>query len=228
MKSGWLNFIGAQLQALIRVRQPAAVMKDRVVCIVGGSGAGKTSLCAKLAAYHQKLGRRVNWISVDTYKAGAISEAQFYAGALGAPLQIAYTPEELSYFAAEAGDADLILVDTQKVNPYQEGSLVHLFNYLTALDERSIYLTQSANAKDADLNQMVSALRPFKLAGMIFTHLDETNTYGNLFNLSWMSRLPLIYFSSGTRVLDDLAPAQAEILVEAIFGAKTTNPRTAI
>jgi flagellar biosynthesis protein FlhF len=109
------------------------------------------------------------------------------------------------------------------VNPYQEGSLVHLLNYLTTLEERSIYLTFSANSKEADMNQALSALRPFKLAGLVFTHLDETNSFGNLFNLSWGSRLPLIYFSKGTRVLDDLIPAQVDFLTQFIFDGKAVS-----
>jgi flagellar biosynthesis GTPase FlhF len=217
------KFLSAQMQAVIRVRQPSMVMRDRVVCMVGTSGAGKTSMCAKLAAYHQNLGRKVTWISVDTFKAGAISEAQFYTSALSVPLQIAYTPEELAFYVSEAVDSDLVLVDTQKVNPYQEGSLVHLLNYLTTLEERSIYLTFSANSKEADMNQALSALRPFKLAGLVFTHLDETNSFGNLFNLSWGSRLPLIYFSKGTRVLDDLIPAQVDFLTQFIFDGKAVS-----
>ncbi|HSO26562.1 MAG TPA: hypothetical protein VLS48_00725, partial [Anaerolineales bacterium] len=115
------KFFMAQLQAEVRVRPESAALADRVICLAGASGAGKTSLCAKLAAYHsQVLERTVVWICADTFKSGAIAEAQTYAGALGITLEVAYTPQEVQAAVARNQTADLLLVDTQSCNPHQE------------------------------------------------------------------------------------------------------------
>jgi flagellar biosynthesis protein FlhF len=207
-----------QLQALISARPEAALAKDRVVCLAGSSGSGKTSACAKLAAARrQSTGQRVAWICADTIRAGAIAEARMYTDALGIPLHIAYTSEELAVAVAAESEAGLILVDTPGCNPYKESGLIQLGDLLTGLAGRTTYLLLPANGKEADLNRSLSALSPFHIDGLLVTHLDETGTFGNIFNLAWRSRLPLAYFSGGTRVPQDLQPAQTGRLAAALM-----------
>jgi flagellar biosynthesis protein FlhF len=211
------SFAAASLQAVIHIARPAVVRSHRVIFVVGSSGSGKTSLCARLAAYHQRLGRNAAWVCADTYKAGAIHEAQAYCTALQIPLAIAYSPEDVHAHVQDMGEFDLILIDTQRANPFQEAGLVELGNFLSAVPERAAYLAASANSKESDLQQAVAALTPLGLTGLALTHMDETNTFGNLFNLAWKSALPLVYTSHGTRALESLQPAEAETLINALL-----------
>jgi flagellar biosynthesis protein FlhF len=189
---------------------------ERVLCLAGASGVGKTSVTAKLAAHYTRLGRKVAWVCADTVRAGAIAEAQACAGSLGVPLHLAYTPGDLAA-AAAASQADLTLVDMPNCNPRREADIVAQGDLLAALTRRSIYLVTPATATDADLQQALAALGPFDLKGLIATKLDEGETVGSIFNAAWRSRLPLAYFTDGPRVLDDLQPAQAIKLVERLF-----------
>lgn len=192
----------------------------RVVCLVGPSGSGKTSMAAKLAAHHTRnLGLRVAWICADTYRAGAIAQARIYAESLRLPLRVAYTGAELAQAADAEKDSDLILVDTPGCNPRREASLVELGELLTALPTRVTYLVAPATAKDEDLADAVSAFGAFDLKGLLLTKLDETATFGALYNLAWRSRLPLLFYSSGPGVLDTLEPASAAPLVRALLNA---------
>jgi flagellar biosynthesis protein FlhF len=218
------EFAGLQLQAELRDRSKRSErdprpITDRVVCLVGTASAGKTSLTAKLAAhYSQELGRRVAWICADTVSAGAIASARMYTEMLGLPLHVAYTPGDLAEAVAAEADCDLVLVDTAGCNPYIESSLMELGDLLTCIPHRGVYLTASATAKEGDLIRILTAFKPFNLTGLIFTRLDETGTYGSLYNLAWRSRLPITYFSSGPRVPDDLHPARAARLMAALLG----------
>ncbi|HPH96555.1 MAG TPA: hypothetical protein PKW33_14590 [Anaerolineaceae bacterium] len=207
-----------QMEACLRVQKEPFGANAQVICLVGTSGAGKTSLCAKLAVLNQKtLGRKVHWVCADTVRTGAISEARAYAEAMGAVFSLVYTPEDLGRVMSEQADTDLMLVDTTPVNPLNEASVVAIGALLTALAGRSTWVVLPATGKETDLQNAMSAFSPFRPRGLAITKLDETSTFGSVFNLAWRSRLPLVFFSKGTQVLQDLESARAENLVTALF-----------
>jgi len=214
------EYVQRQLEAALAEPLEAALTAP-VVCLVGTSGAGKTATVAKLAAhYTQTQGRRVAWVCADTFRAGAIAQARLYAEALKLPLRVAYTPAELAQAVAGEAAADLILVDTPAYNPRRTSTVVELGGLLTALPAavRATYLVVPATAKDSDALEALAACKPFDLKGLVLTKLDETQTFGSSFNLAWRSGLPLAFFTTGPQALGDLQPAQARLLVNALFG----------
>jgi len=50
--------------------------------------------------------------------------------------------------------------------------------------------------------------------------MDETNSFGAGFNLAFNSQIPLTFFTNGTRVINDLVPARAELLCRALFNER--------
>jgi flagellar biosynthesis protein FlhF len=207
-----------QLEAVLLTETETAFARRRLVCLIGTTGAGKTPMAARLAArFTQLRGRSVAWICADTVRAGAIAQARAYAETLKLPLRVVYTPAELAQAVAAESHADLVLVDLPGCNPRREEAVVELGGYLAALPERATYWVAAATAKDADLADTLAAFHPFRLSGLIVTKLDETRTYGSVYNLAWQSRLPLAFFTASPRVLDELSPAQPEHLAEALL-----------
>ncbi|MHC1782800.1 MAG: hypothetical protein AB9891_08605 [Anaerolineaceae bacterium] len=206
-----------QLEAHIHIQKESDSTRQ-VICLVGASGVGKTSLCAKLAVkYHTSMKKRVAWISTDTIRTGAIDEAKTYADAIGVPLHTAYTPEELYEAAARENISDIVLVDMPSVNPRSEASVMELGSFLTVLQHRSTWIVASATAKTSDMVNLAATLSPFRPNAIAMTKLDETNTFGSAFNLAWKTQLPLVYYSFGPRVMDELSSARADTLVRAMF-----------
>jgi flagellar biosynthesis protein FlhF len=197
-----------------------ASQAGRVVCLVGMSGAGKTSACAKLAAQAIRDRRQVVWVSADTVRTGAIALARAYTELLGIPLRLAYTPAELAETIAAEKEASLIIVDMPARNPRREAEVVELGAFLTVLPERNTYLVAPATAKEVDLIEALVAFSPFNLKGLVITKLDETDFYGDIFNLARRSGLPLVHFTRGPRVLEDLIPAQAAKLAGLVVGER--------
>jgi flagellar biosynthesis protein FlhF len=214
----FLNF-QQQMIAAVRVMKPALALSQRFIFLIGNTGCGKTSLCAKLTAYiAQNMGKTTAWISTDTVRTAAIAEARTFTGLLGVQLQLAYTPEEFGALTPQPIHADLVIVDTPGCNPYQERSVVELGAILTQVPQRNIFLVLSATTKEADMKQMLAAFSPFNIRGLIFTKMDETNSFGPLYNMAFHSQIPLAFFSSGTQVFQDLQPAQAEGFISLIMG----------
>jgi flagellar biosynthesis GTPase FlhF len=56
----------------------------------------------------------------------------------------------------------------------------------------------------------------------VLTKLDETSTFGSVFNAAWRSHLPLAYFTAGPRILDDFQPAHAGTLINALWHERWT------
>jgi len=212
------RFIKHQLAAsLPPTRKSLALLPSKVMALTGTSGCGKTSCCAKLAAFYMiTMGKKVVWIEADTVRTSAISEARTYAETIGIPLFLAYTPQELSELIESQKDADLILVDTAGCNPRNEENVVELGSYLSTIPAGCTYLVASATTKDQDLIQTEKTLKQFGLKGVILTKIDETGSFGASFNLLWQSKLPLYFTSSGHQIFGNLKPGNPEQLAAAV------------
>lgn len=220
------RYLQGQLEAYIRtftldLLNSPAPSTPWVLVLVGPSGAGKTSTCAKLAALASSmLQRKVVWINADTVRSGAIALARAYTEPLGVSLHLAYTPEELAEAVKAAAAADLILVDTPACNPQNPSQVVELGAFLTAIPERVTLMTIPATTRESDALEAISCLSPFHLRGLVITKLDETKAFGSAVNLAWRGQLPLAYFTSGNRLLGDLQAAHAARLSALLFGER--------
>jgi flagellar biosynthesis protein FlhF len=190
----------------------------RLMILVGPSGSGKTSITAKTAVHYAQHGKKITWVCADTVRTGAIYQGRSYAEALGLPFKLAYTPEELRDAVLNDTESDLILVDTPGYNPWDEAQMIELGSFLTELPNRQTYLTLSATAKETDSFQVASALGIFGLDGIMVTKLDETSTFGSVYNFARKSRLPMGFFSSGKEVTEKFQLANTTRLVAALFG----------
>lgn len=216
------RYLRKQFEASIKSpKTPIAVLPGRVICVVGASGGGKTSTCAKLASYYStSIGKKVVWVEADTIRTGAIAEARAYTDALEIPLFLVYSPQELSEVVAGQTEADLILVDTPGCNAHDEDRVLELGTYLAQIPGRSIYLVAPATMKESDLYQAYASFASFQLKGLILTKMDETDTFGSVYNLAYRTKLPVSYFTTGKEVLGHLRSGSPAALVDALFDGR--------
>jgi flagellar biosynthesis protein FlhF len=191
----------------------------RVLCLIGSSGAGKTSTCAKIAAHFSKaLDQKVTWVCADTVRTGAIQLARSYTNSLGLPLALAYTPDELARAINTQVNSGLVLIDMPACNPYSKDEVIHLGEFLTAISDRETYLALPASTKEMDMEEALAALTPFNLSGLIVTKLDETGYFGSIYNIAWRSQIPVAAFTDGTDVMKNLHVAGEKDLASLLFG----------
>jgi flagellar biosynthesis protein FlhF len=198
------------------------LIRCKVIVLIGSSGCGKTSACAKIASHAMKsLGKRVHWISSDTTRAGAIAKAQAFTAPLGIPLHLTYRPEELSALLHWDAESELTLVDTAGCNPFRPNELAELDRLLQEIPDRYILWVAPATAKVEDLSEAHAAFSHLGLGGLVITRLDETRTYGSLVNFLRKIQLPVAFFSHGPRIQGDFQTGDSPLLIDLLLGEKT-------
>ncbi|MCR4998845.1 MAG: flagellar biosynthesis protein FlhF [Lachnospiraceae bacterium] len=194
----------------------------QVVFLVGPTGVGKTTTIAKLASMFQVgMHKKVGLITSDVYRIAATNQLAEYARILKAPFAICYAPENLNELVSAQADCDLILVDTvgfSHRNTEQRENLEQLLNALDAKYSRSIYLVLSATTKGADLKAIIDAYKQFTDFDLIFTKLDETATYGNVYNMKLYSGVELSYVTTGQTVPNDIEVVDSQKMVRGLLG----------
>jgi flagellar biosynthesis GTPase FlhF len=213
------QYVGQQLQSRLPGNGNGNVISQRVVCIIGANGSGKTSLGAKVAAHAARaMGRKVRWITTDTLRAGAIAKAQAFTAPLGIPLNLAYSPEELAALVKNTDEDELVVVDTPGCNPYRNEEITDLGTLLEVLSERYTVLVAPATSKEVDLQETATVFLPLGVDGLAISKMDETLTFGDLYNFACRTSLPIAFFTTGPRIIGDLRSADPSILVDALLG----------
>lgn len=195
--------------------------KQKVVAFIGPTGVGKTTTIAKLAAIHAiKMKKQVALITLDNDRIGSIDQLKIYAKIIGIPIEVASTGKEFKECLNRLKDKDIILIDTagmSKGNEYQFNELRIFFDKICHIET---HLLLSATTKESDLIDILARFKVFPISKLLFTKLDESNSYGNMFNQIIQSKIPISYFTNGQQVPEDIEIATLERLVDLITDKK--------
>ena len=101
--------------------------------------------------------------------------------------------------------------------------MIELGALLSEMPKRCTYLAASATTKEADLFQTSAALGMFKIDGLILTKLDETPSFGSIYNFARKYQVPLSFFTTGKEAARNLDVADPARLVAALFGMNWNN-----
>lgn len=185
-----------------------------VIALVGPTGVGKTTTIAKLAAraVMRHGADRVALVSTDHYRIGAAAQLEHYGRLLGARVYPAYDAASLRKVLEMLRGSHTVLIDTAGV----AGSDPRLTQQLEILADASglrACLVLAANAQSQALDEAVRAYLPLKPHACILTKLDEAPALGGALSVLIRHRLPLDYTTDGQRVPEDIATADARVLV---------------
>jgi flagellar biosynthesis protein FlhF len=184
---------------------------QQVVALVGPTGVGKTTTCAKIAArLALGEGRQVALISADSFRVGAAQQLGFYGEILEVPFHTAHNRASLLAAIKRSGNAEVILVDTTGRGSVDVDGATEIAETLSADPRTQSWLVLSATSRIED---NLSALRTFarvRPSGLCLTKLDETASHGAGATVAIRSALPLRYLTDGQTVPDDLHPASPD------------------
>jgi flagellar biosynthesis protein FlhF len=200
----------------------------RVAALVGPPGAGKTTTLVKLAVANGLAGRKsVQLISLDNMRIGGSDQLRSYAAILGVGFQTVETPAGLGQALEENRAKSLILIDTPGYSVLETDSGADLARAFTANAEIDVHLVLSASMKSADLTRVVEAFEIFRPAKLLFTRLDETNSFGPIYCEAARTHKALSFFSTGQRIPEELAPASQSLLIDLILRDQLVQERRA-
>lgn len=213
---------------ILKFGQPITIPVDsgeqRVIFFIGPTGVGKTTTIAKIASalcVNQK--KKVALLTTDTYRIAAAEQLKTYAGILKIPFRVIYTDEEMQAAVKDFKDYDFVLVDTAGHSHYNEEQKNSMDHFLKCVDDsvlKDTYLVLSATTKYRDLLAIADAYSEFTDYKLIFTKLDETTTFGNLFNLCMYTGASMSYVTFGQNVPDDIEVFSPQSTVKQLLGGK--------
>jgi flagellar biosynthesis protein FlhF len=84
-------------------------------------------------------------------------------------------------------------------------------------DGIELVLTLSATTKDTDMTDITRRFGSLPFISVCFTKLDESTTYGSIFNHSIRFKTPIGYLATGQKVPEDIEAATKERLVDLLL-----------
>lgn len=190
----------------------------RVVMFVGPPGAGKTTTIVKLAV---KLGiqRRipVQLVSLDTMRVGGSEQLAEYARIIGVDFRALYSTAALDEVLRDCAGKKLILIDTPGYAPAEMDEAEENAYFLGRHPEIEVQLVLPASLRASAFDKFSERFAVFQPTKLLFTHLDEVETFGPLLEHAMKTKLPVSYLTDGQTIPSDIEEASKERLTEGLF-----------
>lgn len=195
--------------------------RARRVALVGPTGVGKTTSIAKLASYFKLMkNMKVALIAADNYRIAAIEQIQAFADIAGIPVEIVFNEGEMRAAVEKFRHYDIVFIDTAGRSARNAEHMEDLKRILAAASPEEIHLVASMTTKQADLREIARRYGDAGVTHLIFTKLDETLSYGSLYNLARLAGRPVSYVTTGQNVPDDIRLASGKELANLIAGGE--------
>jgi flagellar biosynthesis protein FlhF len=202
--------------------------KPRITALVGPPGAGKTTTLVKLAVNYGLAARRpVLLLSMDTYRIAAAEQLRAYSGILGVAFQVLDTVNALAQAIEENSGKELILIDTPGMGQSELAETSQLARFLASRPDIETQLTIPASIKPADASRVVDSFKAFDPQRLIFTRMDETNSFGLLFNEAARTGKPISFLTKGQRIPEDIEEATPNRIIGLVLNGNPVQGRVA-
>jgi fused signal recognition particle receptor len=190
-----------------------------ILCFVGINGSGKTTTIAKIAELIKKNKLSVCLAAGDTFRAAAIQQLEEHANKLKIPIikkdygvdSASVGFEAISY--AKKNNIDAVLIDTAgRLNT--SDSLMRELEKMVRVNKpnQTFFVGESTTGNDAT-NQAKTFSEKINLDGIILTKTDIDEKGGTAISVSYITKLPILYLTTG-QTYKDLEPFKKEKILK--------------
>ena len=220
-----IKIVNEELIELMGSQNQKLLVSDRaptIYMMCGLQGAGKTTMCGKLAGYLQRSGKKVLLVAGDIYRPAAINQLQvvgkkvktevFEMGQIN-PVKIAQ--EGIAY--ALKNGCDTVIIDTAGRLHIDEKLMNELVEIKQAVKPTEILLVvDSMTGQDAvrvaqDFNEKLD------ITGVIMTKLDGDTRGGAALSIKAETGKPIKFSGTGEK-MEDIEPFHPDRMASRILG----------
>ena len=193
-----------------------------IIMMCGLQGAGKTTMCGKLAHYLTKQGKKVMLVACDIYRPAAIKQLQIVGEKAGVsvyeegqsnPVTIAKRAIDV----AKSKLCDTIIVDTAGRLHIDETLMQELKNLKKELSPQEILLTVDAMTGQDAVTVAEKFNSDLEVTGVILTKLDGDTRGGAALSIRAVTKKPIKFTGIGEK-LGDLEPFYPDRMASRILG----------
>lgn len=220
-----IKIVNEELIALMSSNDQKLTFSSKPISVYmmcGLQGAGKTTMCGKLAKYLTKQNKKVLLVACDIYRPAAIEQLEivgkkanvevFQKGKI-APLKI--VKESLKY--AEKNQFDVVILDTAGRLHIDADLMKELSEIKKAIDIQEILLTVDAMTGQDAVNVAKAFNDQLDITGVIITKLDGDTRGGAALSIKAISGKPIKLIGTGEKI-EDLEPFHPDRMASRILG----------
>ena len=220
-----VKIVNDELVELMGSKHCKLEVSDRpptVYMMCGLQGAGKTTMCGKLAGLLKKDNKRVLLAACDVYRPAAIKQLQVVGEKIGAEVfsmgQI--NPVEIASKAVEYASRqgfDTVIIDTAGRLHIDKPLMDELRAMNAKVNPREILLVVDAMLGQDSVNVAASFNNELDLTGVILTKLDGDTRGGAALSIKAICGKPIKYVGTGEK-LTDIEPFHPDRMASRILG----------
>lgn len=220
-----IKIVNDELIALMGSTHSKLAVADRpptIIMMCGLQGAGKTTMCGKLAGMLKKQNKKVMLAACDVYRPAAIKQLQVVGGKVNVPVfeEGQINPVKIAKDAldeAKRQGADVLIVDTAGRLHIDEQLMEELQKIKAEVKPDEILLVVDSMTGQDAVNVAETFNQKLDITGVIITKLDGDTRGGAALSIKAVTGKPIKFVGSGEK-MEDVEPFYPDRMASRILG----------
>jgi len=220
-----IKIVNDELIALMGSTHSKLAVTDRpptIIMMCGLQGAGKTTMCGKLAGMLKKQNKKVMLAACDVYRPAAIKQLQVVGGKVNVPVfeEGQINPVKIAKDAldeAKRQSADVLIVDTAGRLHIDEQLMEELQKIKAEVKPDEILLVVDSMTGQDAVNVAETFNQKLDITGVIITKLDGDTRGGAALSIKAVTGKPIKFVGSGEK-MEDIEPFYPDRMASRILG----------
>lgn len=220
-----IKIVNDELIALMGSTHSKLAVADRpptIIMMCGLQGAGKTTMCGKLAGMLKKQNKKVMLAACDVYRPAAIKQLQVVGGKVNVPVfeEGQINPVKIAKDALEEAKrqgTDVLIIDTAGRLHIDEQLMEELQKIKAEVNPNEILLVVDSMTGQDAVNVAETFNQKLDITGVIITKLDGDTRGGAALSIKAVTGKPIKFVGSGEK-MEDIEPFYPDRMASRILG----------